>query len=118
MEKRILCVDDDREILEFLMQLFKDNGFDVRGAKDGLDAYEKAKQFKPHLITLDLDMPREWGTRFYRKLKKDPHLASIPIIVISGLSGTKYAVKDAVAVIDKPFEPNYLLNVVKQILSS
>ena len=51
---------------------------------------------KPDLITLDLELPGEWGPRFYRKLRKDKDLRDTPIIVISGIDGD-HAVKDAIA---------------------
>lgn len=117
MGKKILCVDDDEKILDYLKDIFTDNGYHVYEAKDGVEAWNKVNEVKPDLITLDLDMPKEWGTRFYRKLKKSKDLSQIPIIVISGLSGTEYAVKDAVAVLDKPFDPVYLMKIVKEVLS-
>ena len=60
-------------------------------------------------------MPKEWGSKLYRKLSKDNELKKIPIIVTSGLDG-KYAVKDAVAFIRKPFDPDKLLGIVKSII--
>ena len=59
-------------------------------------------------------MPEEWGPRFYRKLSQEKEFKNIPVIVISGLSGSKYAVQKAVASITKPFDRDELLNIVKE----
>ena len=67
------------------------------------------------MITLDLQMPGEWGPRFYRKLRKDKDLKDIPIIVISGIDGD-HAVKDAVAFVAKPFDPEKLLGIIKKAI--
>jgi CheY-like chemotaxis protein len=73
------------------------------------------RQEKPDLITLDLQLPDEWGPRFYRKLRKDKDLKEIPIIVISGIDGD-HAIKDAIAFISKPFDPERLVGIVKNTI--
>jgi len=118
MAKKILCIDDEPGVVDFLETIFQDNGYQTAGAYDGREGLEVARREKPDLITLDLDMSREWGTRFFRNLRKDPALSDVPIVVISGLASNKYAVKDAAATIDKPFEPEQVLEVVRSVLDS
>jgi CheY-like chemotaxis protein len=113
MAKKIMVIDDDPIIVKYLVTLFSDNGYETCSASDGIQALETIKTAAPDLITLDLEMPREWGSRFYRKLAKDESLKKIPVIVISGLSG-QHAVKDAVAFIRKPFDPDKLIGIVKK----
>jgi len=115
MAKKILIIDDDPILTKFLNNLFQDNGYETCNAINGLEGMEKAKKERPDLITLDLQMPQEWGSKLYRKLSKDNELKEIPIIVISGLDG-KYAVKDAVAFIRKPFDSDKLLGIVKSVI--
>lgn len=115
MAKKILIIDDDPILTKFLNNLFQDNGYETYNAINGLEGMEKAKKERPDLITLDLQMPQEWGSKLYRKLSKDNELKKIPIIVISGLDG-KYAVKDAVAFIRKPFDSDKLLGIVKSVI--
>jgi CheY-like chemotaxis protein len=115
MAKKILIIDDDPLLTKYLNNLFTDNGYETCNATNGLEGMEKIKDEKPDLITLDLQMPEEWGSKLYRKLSKDNELKKIPIIVISGLNG-KYAIKDAVAFIRKPFDPDKLLGIVKSII--
>ncbi len=116
MAKKILVIDDDPIIVKYLKALFEDNGYETLVAYDGTEADDIVKGTKPDLITLDLEMPKEWGPRFYRKMIKNDELKDIPVIVISGLSNPKHAVKNAVAVIRKPFDEKKLLKIVKNAL--
>ena len=116
MAKKILIIDDDPIVVKYLKALFDDNGYETFVAYDGTEAEDMVQQTKPDLITLDLEMPKEWGPRFYRKMRKNEELKDIPVIVISGLSNPKHAVKDAVAVIRKPFDEEKLLDVVNLTL--
>ncbi|HSO67781.1 MAG TPA: response regulator [Desulfatirhabdiaceae bacterium] len=115
MPKKIMVVDDDPVIVKYLTTLFQDNGYDTCSASDGLQAMDLIQTEVPDLITLDLEMPQEWGSRFYRKLSKDSNLKKIPIIVITGLAG-QHAVRDAVAYIHKPFDRDKLMGIVKQTI--
>ncbi|MBU1343966.1 MAG: response regulator [Proteobacteria bacterium] len=116
MKKKILVIDDDLNIREYLVSLFKDNGYEVYVAGDVKQGLSQTKKNKPHLITLDIEMPGEWGPRFYHQLTQDPELKDIPVIVISGLSGHQCAVVKAVASISKPFDRDELLKIVKETL--
>ena len=101
-KKRILVVDDERDIVEFLTQLLEDNGYEVTSAYDGLQGMEMVVKSRPDLILLDLQMPEETGTGLYRKLHNKKEYKDIPVIVISGLAGNYLAVGKSVPVIDKP----------------
>lgn len=116
MAKKILIVDDDPNIIAYLEEIFADNGYATCSAADGSEALAVVKREKPDLITLDLEMPEEWGPRFYRKLTKEDEFKHIPVIVISGLTGSKYAIPKAVASIHKPFDRDELLKVVKNAI--
>jgi len=71
---------------------------------------------KPDLITLDLQMPDEWGPRFYRKLSKS-EFKDVPVIVVSGMAG-QHAIRKAAAYISKPFDPDKLLGIVLKTIES
>ncbi len=115
MPGKILIIDDDPVILKYLKAIFTDNGYTVFEAANSTDGMAIVDAEKPDLITLDLEMPGEWGSRFYRKLRKDKNLRNIPILVISGLDGD-HAVKDAIAFIAKPFDPDEVLAIVKEAI--
>ena len=115
MKKKILVIDDDPVIVKYLENLFNDNGYETRVAYDGIEASEVVKKEKPDLITLDLQMPAEWGPRFYRKLMKNKECKDIPVIVISGIDGD-HAIKNAVAFLKKPFDSDVLLHIIKDTI--
>ncbi len=116
MKKKILVIDDDLNVRDYLVSLFEDNDYEVSVAGDVKEGVKQAKAFVPDLITLDIEMPGEWGPRFYRQLSQDPDLKNIPVVVISGLSGHQYAVVKAVASLSKPFDRDELLNIVQDVL--
>jgi len=116
MSKKIMVVDDDQNIVDYLVTLFEDNGYETCSASDGVEALVVMKDELPDLVTLDLEMPDEWGPRFYRKFNQDPELADTPVIVISGLSGIHLAIRKAVATVSKPFDPDQVIQIVQETI--
>ena len=116
MSKKILVIDDESDVRIFLTTLLKKHGFTTVVAENGVEGLAMAKQQKPDLVTLDLMMPNQSGTDFYRKLLKDKELCDTPIIVVSGTAGRHLAVKDPVAVFDKPINPDQFIEAVKLAL--
>jgi CheY-like chemotaxis protein len=116
MSKKILIIDDDPNIVDYLVSLFEDNDYVTCSAGNAQDGLEIAKKEIPDLITLDLEMPGDWGPRFYRKMSQEKELKNIPVIVISGLSGSEHAIGKAVANITKPFDREELLRIVRETL--
>lgn len=112
--KKIMVVDDDPEIVDYLVTVFRERGYDTCSATGGVEATETLLRENPDLITLDLEMPEEWGPRFYRRYARMPEYKHIPVIVISGLPGIHMAIPKAVATIPKPFDPEEVLRVVQQ----
>lgn len=82
--KRILVVDDEADVREYLQAALEDCGFIVETASDGLEAMEAVRRNLPDLISLDLVMPRHSGARFYRELRKDKVLSHIPVLIVTG----------------------------------
>ncbi len=116
MAKKIMIIDDDPNVVTYLTDLLNDNGYDTCSASSGPEAMELISKEKPDLITLDLEMPEEWGPRFYRRLTQDSSYKNIPVIVISGLTGSKYAIQKAVASLMKPFDKDKLLEIIKDTI--
>ncbi len=81
--KVVMVVDDDESIRELLEYVVKKEGFGVVKAVDGEDALRKIDEASPHLILLDLMLPRYGGFEVLRKLQAGP-TASIPIVVVTG----------------------------------
>ena len=116
MQKKILIIDDDPNIVDYLVSLFEDNDYQTFSAGEVTEGLEIAKKEVPDLITLDIELPDEWGPRFYRKMSQEKNLKNIPVIVISGLTGSDHAVGRAVASISKPFDRDELLKIVKNTI--
>ena len=106
MKKRILVVDDEADVRRFLTAVLEKRGHETVTAADGREAFEAAERERPDLIILDLQMPDQTGTDFYRRLMKDKDLQKTPIIVVSGLAGRHLAVREPFAVFDKPIDPD------------
>ncbi|WP_461209302.1 DVU0259 family response regulator domain-containing protein [Desulfocurvus sp. DL9XJH121] len=115
---KIMIIDDDPDIVTYLTDIFTDNGYQTCSAADGSQAMDVVQSEAPDLITLDIEMPDEWGPKFYRKLSKSTEYKHIPVIVISGLAGNKYAVPKAVASLTKPFDPDELVGIVRDVLGA
>ncbi|MFB2967999.1 ATP-binding protein [Aerosakkonema sp. BLCC-F183] len=81
--KTILVVDDDAHIRELLRQELENEGYEVKEAKDGMDAITQVKNTKPDLILLDVMMPQIGGFDVAAVLKNDPQTMAIPIIILS-----------------------------------
>lgn len=116
MAKKILIIDDESDVITFLETLFKKEGYETCTANDGVAGREVLKQENPDLITLDLQMPKNTGTDFYRKICRDERYKNIPVIVISGLPGRHLAVPKPVAVFDKPIDKETLIKVVRDTI--
>jgi CheY-like chemotaxis protein len=117
MSKKILVIDDEADVRTFLCAVLKKGGYEVLLAEDGAKGLEVARQEKPDLVTLDLQMPGKTGTDFYRKFSREKEFADIPVIVVSGLAGRHLAVRKPVAVFDKPIDPDEFLAAIEQALT-
>lgn len=122
MAKKILIVDDEADTLTYLKTLLEDHGYQTSTANDGDVALSMAQTAPPDLITLDIIMPRETGVKFYRHLSKDPHLAKIPVIIISGVKEYKnlfaqsHSAPKPFAFLEKPYDKDELLAKVKEAI--
>ena len=116
MSKKILVVDDEADVRRFLTAVLQKRGHETVTAADGREAYEIAERERPDLVILDLQMPDQTGTDFYRKLMKHKDLQNTPIIVVSGLAGRHLAVREPIAVFDKPIDPEEFGSTVDRAL--
>ncbi len=117
MAHKILIVDDEDDIIVFLETLFTKEGYEVVTARNGAEAIEAVKKHKPDLVTLDLQMPKNTGTDFFRKMRREKEYENIPIIVISGLPGRHLALPQPTAVFEKPINPDELIETVRKTLA-
>ena len=123
MAKTILIVEDDPLMSRMYQKIFTFEKFDVAMAGDGVEGLEKARQIKPIVILLDIMMPKMNGLEVLDKLKADPDMKNIPVIMLTNLAGEKDAenalLKGAVKYIVKSeYEPKKVVEMVTQIIAA
>ncbi len=84
--KRVLYIEDEKFFGDTLDKLLTHSGYTVTVADDGEKGLELAKSFQPHLILLDIILPKVDGKEVLRQLKADPATKDIPVIVLSNLN--------------------------------
>jgi DNA-binding response OmpR family regulator len=80
---KILIVDDEINLVNMLQRLLINLGYDISVAMDGRQALERANQFEPDLILLDIKMPDMDGIQVLKSLRSTPCFAKTPIVVLS-----------------------------------
>lgn len=116
---KILIVDDDPDILEFLSYNFKKKQFTVITASNGIEGIEMAEKHLPDIIISDVLMPKMDGIEMCRFIKKSEKLKHIPTIVLSAINN-EYKVLNAMdsgadEFASKPIKFNELLTVVNRV---
>ena len=114
---RILLVEDDADIREVLAGMLRDEGFHVSCSTNGREALGHLHHGPPpDVIVLDLMMPVMDGWQFRLEQKKDPMLASIPVVAMSADASAKAEAIDVDAYVRKPLEFNNLLARIRKVL--
>jgi CheY-like chemotaxis protein len=116
---RVLVVDDDPAIREFVGQALEEEGYEVRVAVNGQDALATLVEWQANLIVLDLMMPTMDGWTFREKQREMAALAEIPVIVMSAarnLVGQADRLA-ASALLPKPFDLDTLLAETERLLA-
>ena len=83
VEKPLVLVDDDPEVIYILEKYLRDDGFEIAVARTGEDAIEQARALHPFAMTLDIMLPGRDGWEVIQELKGDPQTVDIPIIILS-----------------------------------
>ena len=117
MRKKLLIVEDNTELLELMRLGFKQAGFSVSTAANGLEAIKKARSVSPDIILLDLILPEMDGFAACEALRRSAETSTIPIIMLTGLTSefTRFAGMESGAdeYVTKPASPEQLLPKVK-----
>ena len=127
-EKKILVVDDEPDVRNFLATFIADAGFQVETASDGAEALEKVQADPPDLMTLDMVMPRVSGISLMRRLRGMEQFSQLPVIVITAHAHDEMGsedIKDFNAfasgmkpryTMEKPVTPQKLVTAICEIL--
>jgi DNA-binding response OmpR family regulator len=119
-KKKILIVDDERDIVKALMIRLQGAGYEVVTAFDGAQGVFMAHKEKPDLIILDIRMPAGNGFSVAQRLKRSTHTFTIPVIFLTGSPETNAEEKaralGARFYIKKPYDPEELLDAIRRAL--
>jgi CheY-like chemotaxis protein len=122
MAKKILIIDDEKDMRVYLEALFRKAGFETETASNGEEGLWLAEANQPDLITLDVLMPRKSGVKAYRGLRGSEKTKSIPIIVLTGLArlddffGDLGSLPEPDALVEKPIDREAFLEKVQSII--
>ena len=129
MNKKVLVVDDDPDVVTFNVTIVEECGFTPIIAKNGEEGLNQVREQKPDLIILDVLMPRQSGIRLYRELKTDKSLSQIPVILLSAIAEKTFLrsqkalsefggekIPQPKIYLEKPIEPEELAQTIKSIL--
>ncbi len=108
--KKLLIVDDEIEICEFLKAFFEEREFEVQAARSGKDALESIEKTKPHVVLLDIHMPGMDGMTVLKKIKEK--YSNVKVIMVTALE-TQERIEEAMRLgadnyITKPLSLEYL----------
>ncbi|HSA83411.1 MAG TPA: response regulator [Patescibacteria group bacterium] len=120
---KILIIEDDPLMARMYKRVLQLEGFYIEMALDGVEGYEKAKTFIPDLILLDVMMPRLNGLQTLEKLKTDPFLAKIKVVMLTNLANKKDAAfalqKGAIKyLIKSEYDPKQVIAIIKEVLQA
>jgi len=121
MEKTILIIEDDKFLRELISQKLIKEGYNISEAVDGEEGIKKIKEEKPGLVLLDLILPGIDGFEVLTKMREDPSLSSIPVIILSNLGqkedverGLKLGAADYL--IKAHFTPGEIIDKIKAVM--
>jgi DNA-binding response OmpR family regulator len=116
----ILIAEDERDIRELINLMLTFSGHEVTLTANGEEALEKAKEFTPDLIMMDVRMPKLTGYEACKQMKALPHLKDVPVVFLTAKGQDEEVDQGmevgAYAYILKPFAPDELTQRVNEIL--
>ncbi len=121
MKRTILVIDDNPDLLDMVDAILSDAGFVVAKTVSGEEGLNVARALRPHLILLDLNMPKMDGWEVLKLLKTDSATKEIPVAIFSVRTDLKDKIfglqRGAVDYIPKPFQFEHLTERVERILA-
>jgi DNA-binding response OmpR family regulator len=120
MKQRVLIADDEPNIVISLEFLMEKNGYEIRTVANGDEALRVAREFRPHLLLLDIMLPLRNGFEVCQVIRESPELKPVKIIMLTAKGRETEVAKGlalgADAYITKPFATRELLEAVKRLL--
>ena len=120
MSKSILIVEDNELNMKLFNDLLEAHGYNTLQTSDGIEALKMAREHKPDLIVMDIQLPEVSGLEVTKWIKDDDNLKSIPVIAITAfaMKGDEERIKKGgcEAYLAKPISVNEFLDTIKQFL--
>jgi DNA-binding NarL/FixJ family response regulator len=120
MTENLLLVDDEPGLREAVQAYLEDSGFNVVTASNAQIAWQTLEDYSPDLVITDVMMPQVDGYQFLKQLREDPRFRKLPVVFLTARGMTKDRIQgyDAGcdAYLSKPFDPDELVSIVKNLL--
>ena len=119
-KKTILLIDDDPDLVQIIKAVLVSGGYEVVTAYNGVEGLERLKTVMPHLIVLDMNMPKMGGISFYHEIANSyDGTPKYPVLVLTARANLEQLFKDfnVDGFMTKPFEIDHLLNEIDIIIS-
>ena len=121
MTIRILVADDSITIQKIVAMAFENEDAEVEGIEDGQIAFDKVPDFKPDIVLADVDMPGLDGFELCQKIKRNPELANIKVLLLASdfedFDESRFKECQAENYISKPFKSDDIVQMVTQVMT-
>lgn len=118
MERTVLIIEDEKLIIVSTQMVLEAAGFRVESAMNGEEGISRARELRPDLILLDIMIPGIDGWETLTRLKRDPEIAAVPVIIFTAREHSRGHQKSsemgAADYFRKPFEPDELIELVER----
>ena len=123
---KVLVVDDDPDVVEYLSSFLEDEGYEVVAAVDARSALAEAERSSPDVILIDVMLPGKSGLDLLVRLRRDPRWAGIPLVLVTGDDSvlkdecrsyleTHQDVRGPDHVLGKPMDRDLLLSILREL---
>ena len=126
-DARIMIVDDDSDVVEYLCSFLEDQGYETRSAIDSASAIELLEDYHPDAILIDVLMPGKSGLDLLVKIRSDERWRDLPVIIVTGSDkileddcqtyfGSHHGIRGPDGVLGKPVDRGTLLAVLSGVI--
>jgi len=120
VSKKVLIIEDEKNLVKLLQVNLESRGFDVITAFDGEEGLEKAFTELSDVITLDIQLPKMDGWEVCKRIKSNPETKDMPVIFLTVIpqkeGGEKAKIAGADFYLTKPFDPSKLVDMIENII--
>ena len=121
MPKKVLIVEDNELNMKLFHDLLEAQGYETLQTREGLAALSLAREHRPDLILMDIQLPEISGLEVTKWLKEDEDLASIPVVAVTAfaMKGDEERIREGgcEAYISKPISVSHFLDTIRRLLS-